>query len=72
MMLDLQAPKQFWADAIRTASYLHARTPSRALDGKSLHEMLYQHRWLQWHLTDVNANADTDHMEDDKPKLHHL
>jgi len=85
MMLDSQAPKQFWAEAIRTASYLHARTPSRALDGKSPYEMLRRHRRLQRHLTDVDAvadrnakqcltdvNANTDHTEDDKPKLHHL
>jgi len=70
MMLDSQAAKQFWAEAIRTASYLHARTPSRALDGKSPYEMLHRHRRLQRHLTDVNAN--TDHTEVNKPKLHHL
>jgi len=70
MIPDSQAPKQFWAEAIRTASYLHARTPSHVLDGKSPYEMLHRHRRLQRHLTDVNAN--TDHTEDDKPKLHHL
>ena len=86
MMLDSQVPKQFWTEAtLRTASYLHARTPSRALDGNSPYEMLHRYCRLQWHLTDVNAvadrntkqcltdvNANTDHMEDDKPKLHHL
>jgi len=85
MMLDSQAPKQFWVEAVRTASYLHARTPSRTLDGKSPYEMLHRHRRLQRHLTDVDAvadrnakqcltdvNANTDHTEDDKPKLHHL
>jgi len=41
MVLDLQALKQFWAEAIRTASYLHARMPSRTLDGKSPYEKLY-------------------------------
>ena len=41
MMLDLQAPKQFWAEAIRTASYLHAQMPSCALDGKLPYEMLH-------------------------------
>ena len=85
MMLDSQALKQYWAEAIRTASYLHARTPSRTLDGNSPYEILYRHRRLQWHLTDINTvadhnakqcltdvNANTDHTEDDKPKLHHL
>jgi len=57
MMLDFQAPKQFWAEAIRTASYLHARTPSRALNGKSPYKMLHRHRWLQRHLTDVKSHV---------------
>src|SRR3978361_1179353 len=74
MMLDSQAPKHFWAEAIRTASYLHARTPSRALDGKSPYEMLHKHRRLKKHLTEVNAGneVNTDQAKDDKPKLHHL
>jgi len=46
--------------------------PSCALDGKSPYEMLHRHHRLQRHLTDVNANANTDHTEDDKLKLHHL
>jgi len=40
MMLDSQAPRQFRVEAIRTASYLHAQTPSHALDGKPPYEML--------------------------------
>jgi hypothetical protein len=68
MMLDSQAPKQFWEEAIRTASYLHARIPSRTLDGKSLYEILRRHRRLQKYVTDVKG----DWMEDDKPKLYHL
>jgi hypothetical protein len=67
MMLDSQAPKQFWAEAIRTASYLHTRTPSRALDGKSPYEMLHRHRRLQKRITDVVPEADDDQAEDDKP-----
>ena len=69
MMLDSQAPKQFWAEAIRTASYLHARTPSRALDGKSPYEMLHLHRRLQKGVTKIDDDSKA---EDDKPKLHHL
>jgi len=84
MMLDSQAPIQFWAEAIRTASYLHARTPSRALDGKSPYEMLHRHRRLQRPResnsiaevevqVDVDAAADVElESEVDKPKLHHL
>ena len=41
MMLDSQVPMEFWAEAVLTACYLHARTPSRALDGKTPYEMLH-------------------------------
>ena len=78
MMLDSQAPMQFWAEAVRTASYLHARTPSRALDGKSPYEMLHRHRRLH-RLRESNSDAEVevqveaDVKDDvDKPKLHHL
>ena len=62
MMLDSQAPMEFWAEAVLTACYLHARTPSRALDGKMLYEMLYRYNRLrqlrQNAMIDVNAEAD--------------
>ena len=77
MMLDSQAPMEFWAEAVLTACYLHARTPSRALDGKSPYEMLHTYSRLrqlrQNVMTDVNAEADADaDAEADKPELHHL
>jgi len=56
-------------EAIPTASYLHARTPSRALDGKSPYEMLHRHRRLQKRVTEIDDDSQA---EDDKPKLHHL
>jgi hypothetical protein len=34
LLLDSRAPTEFWAEAICTATYLHARTPNRAVDGK--------------------------------------
>ena len=55
MMLDSQAPMQFWAEAVNTACYLHARTPNRTLDGKTPYEMLRRHRRL--HKADSNARA---------------
>ena len=35
MMLDSQAPMQFWAEVINTAYYLHRSTPNQSLDGKT-------------------------------------
>jgi len=46
MMLDSQAPMQFWAEAINTACYLHRRTPNQSLDGKTPYEVLKRHRRL--------------------------
>jgi len=46
MMLDSQAPMQFWAEAINTACYLHRRTPNQSLDGKTPYEVLKCHRRL--------------------------
>jgi len=77
MMLDSQTPMEFWAEEVLTACHLHARTPSRALDGKSPYEMLHTYSRLrqlrQNVMTDVNAEADADaDAEADKPELHHL
>ena len=46
MMLDLQAPMQFWAEAINTTCDLHRKTPNQSLDGKTPYEVLKHHRWL--------------------------
>jgi transposase InsO family protein len=43
MMLDSQVPIQFWAEAVRTATYLHARISNGALDGKNLFEVLHRY-----------------------------
>ena len=42
MLLDSQLELEFWAEAISTAAYLHTRSPSRTLDGKTPYEMLWQ------------------------------
>jgi hypothetical protein len=47
MMQDAKVPAKFWSEAIRTATYLHARTPSRAVNGKSPYEVLYRHMRLK-------------------------
>jgi transposase InsO family protein len=41
LMLQMNVPKIFWADAVLTASYLLNRMPSRILKGKSPFEMLF-------------------------------
>jgi hypothetical protein len=43
MMIDSQAPLEFWGEAVMTAAYLHRRTPSRALGSKTPWEMLHSH-----------------------------
>jgi len=42
MLLDSQLELEFWAEAVSTAAYLHTRSPSRTLDGKTPYEMLWQ------------------------------
>jgi hypothetical protein len=41
MMLDARLPMRFWAEAIRTATYLHQRTPTAACARKSPYEVLF-------------------------------
>jgi len=42
MLLDSQLELEFWAEAVSTAAYLHTRSPSRTLDGKTPYELLWQ------------------------------
>jgi len=39
LMIESQAPIQFWGKAVNTASYLRQRTPSAALNGKTPYEV---------------------------------
>jgi hypothetical protein len=41
MMLDSQLPPSLWAEAINTANYLHARSPTSANKGVTPYEKLY-------------------------------
>jgi hypothetical protein len=41
MMLDAKLPMKFWAESIRTATYLHQRTPTAACSHKSPYEVLF-------------------------------
>ena len=44
MMIDSNMPSNLWAEAVNTATYLHARLPSRSLGSASPHEKLYSKR----------------------------
>ena len=41
MLHDAGLPKSLWAEAYRTATYVRNRTPTKALDGRTPYEMLY-------------------------------
>jgi hypothetical protein len=43
-ILDAQLPTTFWAELIETACYLHRRSPTRSLHGRTPYEVL--HSWL--------------------------
>jgi hypothetical protein len=43
-ILDAQLPTIFWAELIETACYLHRRSPTRSLQGRTPYEVL--HTWL--------------------------
>jgi transposase InsO family protein len=62
MMIDSQAPLEFWGEAVMSAAYLHRRTPSRALGGKTPWEMLHSH------LKKKNGDAEPV----GPPPIHHL
>lgn len=40
MMLDARMEEVFWAEAVNTAAYLHARSPSASVGGRTPYEML--------------------------------
>jgi len=42
MMLDSQLPGEMWAEAIATSVYIHARSPTRTLTGRTPYEVLYE------------------------------
>ena len=44
MILDSRLSDEFWAEAVNTAVYLHARSPSRSVDGLTPYEMLFGHK----------------------------
>jgi hypothetical protein len=43
-ILDAQLPTVFWAELVETACYLHRRSPTRSLQGRTPYEVL--HAWL--------------------------
>jgi len=67
LLLDSRAPTEFWAEAISTATYLHAKTPNRAIDGKTPYEPLHKHMRLA-----TGSDYVADEPSSDKPPLQHL
>jgi len=41
LLLDSRLPDELWAEAVHTANYLHTRSPSRSIGGKTPYELLY-------------------------------
>ena len=50
LLLDARLPAEFWAEAIQTAVYLHARSPSQSNKGKTPFEMIYHEKPELHHL----------------------
>jgi len=67
LLLDSRAPTEFWAEAICTPTYLHARTLNRAVDGKTPYEALHKHMQLA-----TSSDDAADEPSSYKPLLHHL
>ena len=41
LLLDSRLPDKLWAEAVHTANYLHTRSPSRSIGGRTLYELFY-------------------------------
>ena len=50
LLLDSKLDPELWAEAINTATYLHARSPSRVIGNKSPYEALYGDKPLLSHI----------------------
>ena len=50
MLLNSQLELEFWAEAVSTAAYLHARSPSQTLNGMTPFAMLWQKKPVLDHL----------------------
>ena len=57
MMLDSQLPRGLWAEAINTANYLHARSPTSAKKGVTPYEKLYGSKPTISHLCRFGCKA---------------
>ena len=50
LLLDARLPAVFWAEAVQTVAYLHARSPSPSNKGKTPFEMIYNEKPELHHL----------------------
>jgi hypothetical protein len=69
MMLDAYLPPPFWAEMIETACYLHRRTPSRSLNGRSPYEVLHEAMFIRDNPSDSQLPENRPSF---KPPLDHL
>ena len=56
LLLDSKLDPELWAEAINTATYLHARSPSRVLGNKSPYEALHGDKPSLVHLRVTNGD----------------
>jgi hypothetical protein len=71
MMLDAYLPPPFWAEMIETACYLHRRTPSRSLNGRSPYEVLHEAMFIRDNSSDSESQL-PENRPSFKPPLDHL
>jgi hypothetical protein len=57
MLLDSGLPDEMWAEALETALYLQARSPSSALEGRSPYEVLHGEKPPIYHLRRFGCSA---------------
>ena len=57
MLLDARLEDVFWAEAVNTATYLHSRSPSSALNGRTPYEVLNSRKPELQHLRRFGSAA---------------
>ena len=69
MLADSKLPPKFWAEALATATYLHNRSPTKALTGATPHEALMGEKPRVDHLKAFGCAAYAHIPKDERQKL---
>ena len=69
MLADSELPKSFWAEALSTAVYLHNRSPTKAVEGKTPYEAIYAEKPKVGHLRVFGCAAYLHISKDERRKL---